>query len=137
MSRCLSQLLDEYEQLLPNKSMPVTKEEFDLLTTTYRPENATCNIAEVLAERGSRYGPFSEHARITQAIKYDMRCSAMWESLTDSQREALEMIAHKIGRILNGDPNYLDSWVDIVGYTQLVIDELNAANANQKEKQNG
>lgn len=39
--------------------------------------------------------------------------------------EALEMIAHKIGRILNGDPGYADSWVDIAGYAQLVADRLN------------
>ena len=34
------------------------------------------------------------------------------------------MIAHKMGRIVNGDPYYDDSWVDIVGYAQLVINEL-------------
>lgn len=34
------------------------------------------------------------------------------------------MVAHKIGRILNGDPNYHDSWHDIIGYTKLVADEL-------------
>jgi hypothetical protein len=40
------------------------------------------------------------------------------------QRESLEMIAHKISRIVNGDANYMDSWVDIAGYAQLVIDKL-------------
>ena len=35
------------------------------------------------------------------------------------------MIQHKIGRILNGDPNYDDNWRDICGYSQLVLDELN------------
>jgi hypothetical protein len=40
------------------------------------------------------------------------------------QREALEMIAHKIARIINGDPNYADSWVDIAGYAKLVADRL-------------
>ena len=34
------------------------------------------------------------------------------------------MILHKIGRILNGDPNYADSWHDIAGYAKLVEDEL-------------
>jgi hypothetical protein len=41
-------------------------------------------------------------------------------------REALEMVAHKIGRILNGDPKYHDSWHDIIGYTKLVADRLRA-----------
>ena len=39
------------------------------------------------------------------------------------------MMQHKIGRILNGDPAYLDSWVDIVGYTQLVVNELESQHA--------
>ena len=38
--------------------------------------------------------------------------------------EALDMIFHKIGRIGNGDPFYDDSWIDICGYSQLVVDEL-------------
>jgi hypothetical protein len=45
--------------------------------------------------------------------------------LMPDQREALEMIAHKIARIVNGDPNYADSWLDIAGYAQLVADRLN------------
>jgi len=34
------------------------------------------------------------------------------------------MIAHKIGRILNGDPDYQDSWHDIIGYARLVERQL-------------
>ncbi len=54
-----------------------------------------------------------------------MRTREGWIRLSFSQREALEMIAHKIGRILNGDPDYADSWHDIAGYAKLVEDELN------------
>lgn len=82
------------------------------------------SIDQTLAERGSRYGSFPEHARITQAIKRAMGNSPNWESLADDQKESLEMLAHKIGRILNGDPNYHDSWHDIIGYTKLVADRL-------------
>lgn len=53
-----------------------------------------------------------------------MRLTDNWELLQPFQVEALEMIAHKIGRILNGDPNYDDSWVDIAGYAKLVADRL-------------
>lgn len=83
------------------------------------------DISETLAERGSRYGKFSGHASVTQALKDDMRACTSWQSLNYSQREALEMIAHKIGRIINGDPNYADSWHDIAGYAKLVEDQLN------------
>jgi hypothetical protein len=44
--------------------------------------------------------------------------------MQDDQREALDMIAHKIGRILNGDPNYADSWHDLEGYARLVEQRL-------------
>lgn len=81
-------------------------------------------IETVLAERGSRYGSFLRHADITQRIKSAMRDSPNWESLCHDQRECLEMVAHKIGRILNGDPNYADSWVDIEGYVHLVTKRL-------------
>lgn len=82
------------------------------------------DIAQTLVERGNRYGSFQGHSNITQALKRDMAASPKWAQLADDQKEALEMVAHKIGRILNGDPNYHDSWHDIVGYAKLVADRL-------------
>lgn len=82
------------------------------------------DIAATLEERGTRYGVFMGHASITQDIKARMQESPKWGQLEADQKEALEMVAHKIGRILNGDPNYHDSWHDIVGYAKLVADRL-------------
>lgn len=82
------------------------------------------NIDTTLAERGKRYGKFTGHAKITQDLKTLMRRHPGWANMVDDQCEALEMVAHKIGRILNGDPHYADSWVDIAGYTKLVADRL-------------
>ena len=78
----------------------------------------------VLTERGNRYGVFSKHASVTQDIKRVLFNCRQRESLAPDQVEALEMIAHKLGRIVNGDPNYADSWVDIAGYAKLVADRL-------------
>lgn len=82
------------------------------------------NIDKTLAERGRLYGAFTAHAAIVQALKKVMVDSGDWYRLDDDQKEALEMVQHKIGRILNGDPNYHDSWHDIIGYTKLVADRL-------------
>lgn len=82
------------------------------------------DVDATLVQRGSRYGEFKTHAQITQDLKETMRLTDNWELLQPFQVEALEMIAHKIGRILNGDPNYDDSWVDIAGYAKLVADRL-------------
>lgn len=81
-------------------------------------------IDAILAERGNRYGEFSEHARITQNIKKAMIDSRNWDSLSDDKKECLEMLSHKIGRILNGDPAYIESYRDMIGYTQLVVNNL-------------
>lgn len=78
------------------------------------------DITSTLEERGNRYGDFLGHAKITQKLKKRMRATKKWKSLSADKKEALEMIAHKIGRILNGDPDYKDSWVDIEGYAHLV-----------------
>lgn len=84
----------------------------------------TDTIDAVLTERGSRYGNFEDHARITQAIKHEIRQGDSYTKMEDDMVEALDMIAHKIGRIVNGDPRYADSWVDIAGYAKLVADRL-------------
>ena len=82
-------------------------------------------IDATVEERGNRYGTFKDGADIMQELKSVMRSTPNWSQLTPSQREALEMIQHKVGRILNGDPNYTDSWHDIKGYAHLIEEELN------------
>ena len=79
------------------------------------------NINEILSERAKNYGSFSSQAELSQNLKNVMRSSKNWTRMSDMQRESLEMIAHKIARILNGDPNYEDSWVDIGGYANLPL----------------
>lgn len=100
-----------------------TQEELDDVLEAASILNPT-TLDAVLNERGSRYGSFIKHAVITQRLKAVMSDTDNWIALNDDMVEALEMIAHKIGRILNGDPTYADSWVDIAGYAQLVADRL-------------
>jgi len=45
-------------------------------------------------------------------------------TMAPDQWEALDMICSKISRIVNGDPDYDDSWVDIAGYAQLIVNRL-------------
>lgn len=87
-------------------------------------ENKMNSIESTLSERESRYGDFTVHARIAQAIQDDMRISEGWSRLSDVQRQALTVIADKIARILSGDPNYADNWHDIQGYARLVEERL-------------
>jgi len=84
-------------------------------------------LDETLKERGSRYGSFEGHAQVAVDLKQVIDEAVQRRELgtfTSSQIEALHMIAHKMGRILNGDPNYDDSWVDIAGYSQLIVKQI-------------
>ena len=78
------------------------------------------DIENTLTERGSRYGKFEEHAQVTQELKEVAQGHPNYHKLHAPHKEALDMIFHKIGRILNGDPDYADSWHDIAGYATLV-----------------
>lgn len=84
------------------------------------------NLVATLEERGSRYGKFINHAEVTMDLKRMVRfhLEQREKVLDDDMQEALDMICHKIGRIVNGDPNYADSWIDIAGYAKLVADRI-------------
>jgi hypothetical protein len=84
----------------------------------------TTDVSATLAERGKRYGDFKDHAAISQGLKEVLRQTPGWARLNPPMKEGLEMILHKVGRILNGDPTYADSWHDIAGYAKLVEDHL-------------
>ena len=69
-------------------------------------------------------GPFCDQAVASQIIKDLCRDCGIWGDLTDVQKEALDMIAHKIARILAGNQDNKDHWDDIAGYASLVSKEL-------------
>lgn len=80
------------------------------------------SVDSTLAERGARYGDFTDHAAISQDIQDLMRATAGWARCDAGKRQALTVIADKIARILNGDPEYRDNWYDIQGYAKLAED---------------
>ena len=107
----------------PSWDFKLVNDEQDLNECIGAPEAGATE--QLITERGSRYGKFKDGAAIMQELKFVMREVDGWHNLTPSQREALDMIQHKIGRILNGDPTYDDSWKDIAGYATLIVNELN------------
>src|SRR5690606_5754017 len=66
-------------------------------------------IDKTLAERGSRYGDFADNAKIHDSLMGLFQAQPNWEhKLRDIHRSALDVMAQKIARILNGDPEYKD-----------------------------
>lgn len=91
-------------------------------------------IQKTLNDRAAKYGDFRGHAQIATDLKNAMRTGSSWGELSPYMQEALDMIQHKIARILNGDPTYEDSWVDIVGYSQLALDRVRQDNQSLEVK---
>ena len=102
------------------------------LAETFAPLAPENHADPLLADRGARYGAFADNAAVSQALKAVMRDTSKWASLDPDMKEALEMNAHKISRILCGDPRYDDSWVDIAGYATRVADRLRANVADNR-----
>lgn len=78
------------------------------------------NLNETLEQRGEQYGDFRQMAEFSQELKNLL----LTDQMTAVQREVTEMICVKLARIVNGNPNHRDSWLDIAGYAQLVVNDI-------------
>lgn len=98
-----------------------------------KPAQAAINAApktpkEITDERGKTHGDFRDHARITQALKRVVnteivaRINRGQSDLTDRQEEFLDMLMHKVGRIIAGNADFADHYDDIAGYAYIAID---------------
>jgi len=83
-------------------------------------------VDKILDDRHETYGHFIHLAGVSQQLKKVLfhELAARNKDLAPDQIEAIEMILHKIARIVNGDEDHIDSWHDISGYATLVADRL-------------
>lgn len=81
-------------------------------------------LDEILNERAKTHGSFEVTAYTVQTLKATLVASPNWPDLDMDQKEALEMVVHKIGRILCGAKDHIDAWDDGAGYFTLVANRL-------------
>ena len=98
----------------------------ELLPVPEIAEAQTTSVDAVLDDRAKDYGKFIEGAEIMQMLKRLVHnyVEQRGTQLAFDQREAIDMIIHKLGRIINGNPDKVDHWTDIAGYAKLVADRL-------------
>lgn len=77
----------------------------------------------ILRQREKTHGLFSDVAAVSQKLKDALRLGP-YDELPDSHREALEMICVKMARVVCGDHNEPDHFVDIRGYAELVLNHI-------------
>jgi hypothetical protein len=73
----------------------------------------------LLTERNSTHGDFALNADFSQKLKRLIREAPGYSALHPVHREALDVIALKISRVLSGRPYESDHWADIAGYARL------------------
>ena len=102
----------------PNDQTPDEDDEDD--------DTPSVDVDAVLDSRAKDYGKFIEGAEIMQMLKRMVHnyVEQRGTQLAFDQREAIDMIIHKLGRIINGNPDKVDHWTDIAGYAKLVADRL-------------
>lgn len=102
-------------------------------------------IENTLNERGARYGDFTDHAAICEALiricsgSHDIINSGhpvfvpvtQFAALDPVKKQAIRVICDKLARILSpgGDPEYRDNWHDIQGYAKLAEDRCKDGDA--------
>ncbi len=116
--------LDKLEQISLNKSQNQIKPQEAQMKT----------IHDTLRERNATHGDFREGAKISQHLKKAV--TANGDHLSHPHKEALDMIMHKVARLLNGDPMHVDTWQDIVGYATLAIDDIEASKLDDLRRDN-
>ena len=86
-----------------------------------------------IAARHETHGDYADTARYAQHLKTTMHNTRNWIRLSPDKREALDLIATKLARILSGEPNEPDHWLDLEGYARLARERLGET-AAQREK---
>ena len=78
----------------------------------------------LLNEREKTHGKFDKVARVSQELKTSFGIVQL--TLPPVHAEALDMICVKMARIICGDHNEPDHWIDIKGYAELVLKHIKA-----------
>lgn len=76
-------------------------------------------MTQIIELRARTHGDYEQNASTAQSLKEMFRQSSGWGNLKPQQRESLDLIATKLGRILSGDPQHADHWLDLGGYAKL------------------
>lgn len=90
--------------------------------------------APPLEARATTHGDYTDTAQIAQHLKTTIRNARNWNRLSNDKREALDMIMSKVARIMSGEPNEPDHWLDIEGYAKLARDRLTETAAQREAR---
>ena len=107
----------------------ITEEEFNKRKGM---KNGGIEIDNVLKQREQQYGDFKNVSNIFKGIMNQVNLNKgplFGLSESSEQWAAVHMIAMKLSRVVSGNPNNRDNWVDIAGYANLVLKSLDKSSS--------
>lgn len=78
------------------------------------------SVESIISDRAKTHGDFRDVARVSQEMKDVARSGPNWATMPAYVCEEVDMILHKLARVLCGDPLFLDHHDDIAGYATRV-----------------
>ena len=88
--------------------------------------NEDAGVEAVLAERGAVHGDWQIQSACTAAVRDAVFSHWQGAPPPPAVEEAINMIAHKLGRAAAGDAFEPDHWLDIAGYATLAVQAVSA-----------
>lgn len=84
---------------------------------------------DIIQDRDKTHAPsdkFRELAETAQSLKeiYRLGLIETDKYLDHDMMESIDLICTKIARIVHGDSKHIDHWLDIAGYSQLIVNRL-------------
>jgi hypothetical protein len=85
-------------------------------------DTPTPTMTPNIPNRDEQHGGMEAVGSLSQSLKIPIHHGTNWYLLTPGEQEALDMIAHKIARILSGsDPHDPEHWEDVAGYAHAAM----------------
>lgn len=102
-----------------------------------RPKKNTARNKEVagtMKQRGAVYGDFTDGALFSQTCLDAAQAGPNWKNLTPVQKSSISHILQKMQRVVCGDANHRDTWVDIAGYAMLAADRIGKTTKKRRRR---
>lgn len=84
----------------------------------------TKEINDLTSERAKTHGDFDLSSLFVRRVYKEITNSPNFHNLTPPQERGLRMIVEKLSRVLYGDSQFFDHWIDIEGYAKLINDSI-------------
>lgn len=130
--------IPNYSQLVADEILQDAQAEAQGIYDTWMQEvdkqlGVPATVEQTLKQRGNVHGDYNVQSTTHDQLLHVMMKQPSFLNLKPQHRQALNIIAMKMSRILSGDAEHTDHWHDIAGYATLAEKACAFVDPNQQE----